>query len=138
MNKPKRSWKRLLTGLAAFVLFAVVLVGFLGYLLFDYYLYSIGSPHDPREHGYIPVERVTEATGGFVMSRYRIKAPRIQRFLSGDPHQRNDDGYDTVVVISELSGDMIARLGHWDGNLKLVVTPSGVTGPGGIDWKVAP
>ena len=138
MSNPKRSWKRLLIGLAGGTLFAVVLVGLLGYLLFDYYRYSIGSPHDPRAHGYIPVEEVTEATGGFVMSRYRIKAPSIQRFLSGNPHQRDADSYDSVVVITDLSGDMIARIGHWDGNLKLVVTPSGVTGPSGIDWKAAP
>ena len=138
MTKPRRAWKRLAVGLAVGAVSVVVLLGFLGFLLFDYYLYSIGSPHDPREHGYTAVEEVTESAGGFIMRRYRIKAPRLQRALSGNPHQRTDDGYDSIIVISDLSGDMIARISHWEGNPKLVVTPAGVTGPSGINWSAAP
>ncbi len=138
MTKPRRVWKRLAVGLGVGVVGTVALLGISGFLLFDYYLYSTGSPHDPREHGYTPVEEVTQPAGGFIMRRYRIKAPRLQRALTGNPHQRTDNGYDSIIVISDLSGDMIARIGHWDGNPKLVVTPAGVTGPSGINWSAAP
>jgi len=126
-------WKRLLIPGTI----AVVLIGLLVAEIIGYYLYSIGSPHDPKSKGYKAVEEITEEESGFVMRRYRIKAHWLARFLSGNPHQRSDDGYDAVVVISDLSGEMLARMSHWDGNLNVTVKPEGVTSPNGIDWKAS-
>lgn len=133
---PKR-FKRFLIVLSVMLALFLIPVGLLVIQLAGYYL-SIGSPHDPAVLGYSPTEVVAESTGGFVMSRYRIKAHWLDRFLAGNPHQRNDDGYDAVIVITDLSGDMIARISHWNGNPKIVVTPAGITGSDGIEWKAAP
>lgn len=138
MNKRPKRRKYLLIALAAGLPVALLLVGVLVFQLLGYYFYSTGVPHDPADHGYTPIEEVTEAKGGFVMRRYRIKAHWLARYLAGNPHQRTDDGYDTVIVISDWSGEMIARLSHWDGELKVIVTPAGVTGPDGMDWKAPP
>ena len=105
MNKRPKRRRHLLIALAAglpiaLLLFVVLVIQFLGY-----YFYSTGGSHDPADHGYTPIEEVTEAKGGFVMRRYRIKAHWLARYLAGNPHQRNDDGYDTVIVISDLSGE---------------------------------
>ncbi|MEO0414721.1 MAG: hypothetical protein AAF226_07195 [Verrucomicrobiota bacterium] len=112
--------------------------GFLVISLAGYYLRSIGSPHDPAAHGYTPTEVITEPAGGFVMNRYRIKEHWLERYLAGKPHQQRGDGYDTIIVITDLSGDMIARISHSNGNPKIAVTPAGITGTGGIKWKGVP
>jgi hypothetical protein len=130
--------KRIVITLCVTVPLLLILGGFLIISLFGYYTYSIGGPHDPAAHGYAPTEVVTETTGGFVMNRYRIKAHWLARFLAGNPHQQSDDGYDTIIVITDLSGDMIARLSHWNGNPKIVVNPAGITGTNGIEWKAVP
>ncbi|MEM7602264.1 MAG: hypothetical protein AAF357_12715 [Verrucomicrobiota bacterium] len=120
--------------LPAFLILAVSLLASLA----GYYLRSIGSPHDPAEHGFTPAEVVSEAAGGFVMNRYRIKAHWFARYFGGNPHQRTDGGYDTIIVITDLSGKMIARISHWNGNPTVVVTPEGITTTDGIEWKAAP
>ena len=134
----RHPWKRILSGVAFGLVLAMALIGFIVFHLVEYYYYSIGSMHNPADYGYTPVQEVTEAKGGFVMRRYRIKGPLLQKVLSGNPHQSRDDGYDSVIVISDLSGDMIARISHWEGNPTIVVTPAGITGPSGIVWKAAP
>ena len=94
----------------------------------------VGSPHDPAADGHVPVESFTEGKGGFRVDRFTIKVPWLARRLSGNPQERSDGGYDSVIVVSDHSGRMLARMSHWDGDVKLVVGPDGVRGPDGFEW----
>ena len=112
-------------------LFRVTAVGLLLFATGCWYL-----PHDPAEHGYKPLEEVVQKEGKFIMRRYKVKSPLLRRMSSGNSNRRAArDRYDTVIIVSDLKGRMLAHIGHVKTDLKIEVSPEGIWFEERFVWK---